>query len=109
MLDVFEVGEATEVSHDKWLVRGKAWQTIKVGDIVHCAVGRTYRLICNEDGIDSILVETDKPPVLQPFVVISISTYGREIEQIDRGITGDLIVKGEYGSLLQDTQLLVTL
>jgi hypothetical protein len=109
MQDVFEVVEVSQISADQWLVRGRAWQTIKVGDTVYSAVGRAYRTIIEKDAIYSVPIETEIAPTLYPFVVLTISTYGRQIEQLDSVLTGDIVVKGEHGISLQETKLLVTL
>lgn len=109
MQDVFEVVEVSQISADQWLVRGRAWQTIKVGDTVYSAVGRAYRTIIEKDAIYNVPIETDIAPTLYPFVVLTILTYGRQIEQLDSVLTGDIVVKGEHGISLQETKLLVTL
>ena len=71
------------------------------------AAGRTYRTIINKDAAYGVSVETDIPPTFYPFIVLTISTYGRQIEQLDSVLTGDIVVKGEHGISLQETKLLV--
>lgn len=109
MQDVFEVVEVSQISADQWLVRGTAWQTIKAGDTVYSAVGRAYHMIIEKDAAYGVPVETDIAPTLYPFVVLTISTYGRQVEQLDGVLTGDIVVKGKHGTSLQETKLLVTL
>ena len=107
MLDVFEVVDVSTLSNEQWLVRGRAWQTINIGDIVYSAVGRSYSVVREGDSVSIKVQEIDQPVNFYPFIVTAISTYGKEIEQIGGTLTGNLVVKGEQGSELKKTKLLV--
>ena len=82
-------------------------QFSKLGILHDSAVGRSYSVVRKEDHFESRLVETESPPTLHPSTVVAISTYKREIEQLDAWLTGDLILKGEHGKALTETKLLV--
>lgn len=109
MRDVFEVVDVSALPDSQWVVRGRAWQTITIGDVVYSAVGRSYSVVIERDSVYRTLHETAKPVMLYPFVVTAISTYGREIEDLEEGLTGNLTVRGEKGTELEKTKLLVKL
>lgn len=109
MEDVFDIDEASPLSDNQWQIKGKAWQTLQVGEIVYGAVGRTYEYIREPDKIYHILHEPEGGAKLYPFQIVAISTYGRGIDFLSRGLTGTLTLEGDNGETLLDTKYLVVL
>jgi hypothetical protein len=81
--EVFLIGIAKFVEQDTWLVRGVAYELIKVGDTVFVV----------------------SPPL--SFKVIAISTYRRNIDALYPMMTGDLTLYGEQGEALKDSKKLM--
>ena len=109
MQDVFEVGEVVPITTHRWLVRGQAWQTFRVGDQMYAAVGRSYKTVIENDRAEGFLVDPGVVSREQPFTVISVSIYRRDIDTLYRGLTGEIILEGEGGEILKENTLLVKL
>jgi hypothetical protein len=109
MQDVFEVVEVSYIVGNQWRVRGRAWQTIEVGETVFSAVGRVYKTSIENDKVQSTLFEPEGGPTLYPFKIVLISFYWREVDKLDRGHAGVIVLEGEHGETLLDTKLLVVL
>ncbi len=90
--DVFEVGEVRQIENDTWLVRGRVYEDLKVGDVVFADV----------PGLDGTAEAL-------PFRIIAISTYGFDVDMLYRVMTGDLILCGQHGNRLKEAPMLVQL
>lgn len=107
MFGVFEVVEVSPITEEQWRVRGRALRTITVGDTVFGARGKSYKIIHEQDSMSGVPLETEHSLELRPFVVIAVSTYGVEIDALDRGLTGDVVLQGREGEVLEETKLLI--
>lgn len=87
---VFEVVDVSLFRDDVWLVRGRAWEDVRLGDCL--AVGASEA----NDG-------TPRPS----FEIVGISTYGREIDELNRMMTGNLLLHGPAGDRLLGTEFLI--
>jgi len=87
---VFEVVEVRQLNSCKWLLRGRAYEDLKIGDDVLT------------EGFDAF--ETAAMPT---FKITAISTYGHEVDELPRMLTGDLTVEGDRGEYLERATMLV--
>jgi hypothetical protein len=46
---------------------------------------------------------------MQQFIIASISTYGKEVQELNRILTGDLILRRANGERLKEAGVLVKL
>ena len=106
MIDVFEIIVVSQISPTQWSVKGRAWQTITIGDTVYTAVGRYYTHLQEGDTVRSLPVDVAQPQ-RYPFVVKILSTYRREIDVLYAGLTGEIVLQGDHGEALKETKLLV--
>lgn len=109
MQDVLKVDEVSYINGNRWLVKGRAWEELHVGDTVYSAVGREYKTIIEKDRAYSILLESDEDLIPHAFTIVAISTYRRDVELLDKGLTGELMIEGAHGEDLEKTSLLVKL
>ena len=88
---VFEIVESGQSGERTWRLRGRAYNDIRIGD--------------------EVFVETARGDISQsqPYRVIAISTYGQEVEELSRMLTGDLIVQGDNCPLLRQGTMLVSI
>ncbi len=109
MLVVFQVAEASLISSNQWLVRGRVLQKIQVGDTVYSIRGKGIAVISESSSDDTYAVpsETEPPPELYPFVVVGARYAGRELDALYRMQAGGLVLQGEEGKVLEDTKLLI--
>ncbi len=82
MKEVFTVEGFLPVKENMWMVRGRAYQELKVGDTV--AVDNSNQ-----------------------FTITAISTYGKEVQELNRMLTGDLMLRGANGERLKGAGMLV--
>lgn len=92
--DVFLVGkvEAVAQTQSDWLVRGRAYEEIHVGDVVY---------------FDVATPKTDNGPI--SFAIVSIRTYGKDTPLLSGMWTGEIVLRGEYGNLIREHQKLFIL
>ncbi len=88
--DAFAVGEVKHIKDDTWLVRGRAYEDLKIGDVVFADVP-------GQDGSAEAF----------PFHIIAISTYGFDVDALYRVMTGDLTLRGQHGDRLKEAPMLV--
>ena len=86
---VFQIIEVQAVGGDAWQVSGRAWEDIHVGDYV---------------GIETL---EGHGPGESAFSVTGISTYGHQVEELNRMLTGTLILQGGEGATLRSGRMLV--
>jgi len=84
----FAVDEVIVLECSRWMLDGRAYEDIKVGDVVMAGIN------------DELLVENT-------YVVIAISTYRKNVPELSRGVTGSLTVIGEKDGLPQEVNALV--
>ncbi|MCC6975924.1 MAG: hypothetical protein IT322_18100 [Anaerolineae bacterium] len=78
----FLVVEVQPISTTEWLVRGRAYQDIHIGDVL-------------------FTVNTENTfEAEESFRVISIASYGYAIDTLYGMMTGDLTLRGEKGTML---------
>src|SRR5205085_616531 len=75
----FEVVRVTPVLPDIWLVEGRAYESIRIGDIVAAEVTIA-------PGIRELL----------QFQVINTTSYGALLAEMSEGLTGGLVLKGKH-------------
>jgi hypothetical protein len=107
MQDLLKVDEVVPITTRRWLVRGRAWQTLQVRDQIYVAVGRSYKSVTENNRAESILVDQGVISLDQPFTIVSISTYRHNVHTLDKGLTGEIVLEGEDGTVLKDNTLLV--
>lgn len=88
--DVFEVVDATPLQNGTWRVRGRAYEDISVGDCITPRVTQARGTI--------------EPVMLQ---ISAISSYGGQLDTLNRMMTGELIVRGPRGTNLAEARMLV--
>ena len=106
-MDIFEIEEAVQLTVNRWSVIGRAWETIEKGETVYAAPGRTYQIIVENNKAYSRYFEPEEGVSFFPFRITSILIFKREMSQLDRGVTGELLLEGEHGDTLKKTLLLV--
>ena len=107
--EVFEVDVVSPFDPNQWLVRGQARDVVKVGETVYCLRGRVYRTIITKEKAEGFLQNPGEVPRDAPFTVVAASTYGKPIDQLYRALTGDLVLEGANGAILQEGVFLVSL
>lgn len=90
MKDAFMIVEVSPTTANQWLVRGRAYDDVKVDETIFVVSSRI-------GNIDS----------LHPFKIVGCSTYGKTIDFLNAGLTGDLLLEGAHGEVLKDTGMLV--
>ncbi|MCZ6679728.1 MAG: hypothetical protein O7E52_21060 [Candidatus Poribacteria bacterium] len=91
--DVFAVEKVLPVHGDTWRVSGRTYEDLKVGDMV-------------------TVIDGSKGPVIKgssQFIITAISTYGKKVRELNRMLTGDLILRGANGERLKKAGTLVML
>jgi hypothetical protein len=111
MLVVFQVVEASPITLNQWLVRGRTLQKIQVGDTVYSIRGKGIAVISESSSDDTYAVpsRTEPLPELYPLVVVAARYAGKEFDALYRMQAGGLVLQGEEGKTLEDTKLLVQL
>ena len=79
------------------------------GGRLYAAPGRSYKTVIENKRAESILVDPGVVSLDQPFTVMSVSIYGRDIDELGKGYTGEIVLEGEDGDLLKENMLLVKL
>ena len=82
MKEVFTVEGFLPVKENTWRVRGRAYQDLKVGDTI--AIDKSNQ-----------------------FTITAISTYGKEVQELNRMLTGNLMLRGANGERLKGARMLV--
>jgi hypothetical protein len=98
---IFEIADVTPVLLDTWLIQGRAYEDIEVGDRVAADLG-IYREIRVGD---MIVVPSEKSPNDQEplfFDVIAATTYGELVPVLDKGHTGGLVVRGPHSAFRRE-------
>lgn len=92
--DIFLVGtvEAVAPTQSNWLVRGRAYEEIRVGDVVYFCVA---------------MPQADNRSI--GFNIVSIRTYGKDTPLLSGMWTGDIVLQGEYGNLIREREKLYML
>lgn len=54
-----------------------------------------------------VLHEPEEGPALYRFKIVAISLYRRELDQLHKGMAGEIVLEGKHGETLLDTKLLV--
>ena len=88
MFEAFIIVTIESFEDGKILVRGRACENIKLGDLLFAFTNKTDKNYCLE------------------FRVASIITYRREMEELYRMMTGDLILEGPYEENLKSVEML---
>jgi hypothetical protein len=83
----FLVEEANLIGDELWLVRGKAYETVRVGDV--------------------LVVPVDVRGTDIQFKVVSLSTHSRKVQTFSAMSTGDMILSGPNGDVLKETSWLL--
>ncbi|CAG0973842.1 hypothetical protein ARNL5_01910 [Anaerolineae bacterium] len=78
----FLVVEVQPITTTEWLVRGRAYQDIHIGDVLFT--------VNPENTLEAA----------ESFRVISITSYGYTIDTLYGMMTGDLTLHGEMGNIL---------
>jgi hypothetical protein len=81
--EIFGIIEQEKKSDDEWIVRGRVYTTIAVGQ-------KVYVYIENDNG---------KPDEF-PFKVLEIRFYDKSVTELTEGLTCELIVKGDNAHIL---------
>jgi hypothetical protein len=90
MQEVFLVVQVLDYGEDKWLIKGRAYAPIEIGDI-----------LCLET-----FNEESSTTTSWDFRVLSIFTYGEAVSVITTMVTGELLVEGKQESTLLSTKYL---
>lgn len=109
MREVFLVEAASPLADNQWLVRGRAWDTVGVGETVYCLRGRVYHTTIQNDQTESVLQTPGEVLLEYPFRVVAAFTYGKPIDQFFAMLTGDMVLEGTNGEILQKGVFLVNL
>ncbi len=75
-------------STDGWIAEGRAYNTIRLDDTLTAHRAKTA------------------PDMRPRLIVRAISTYGRGLPELDRGLTGTLLLQGSGGEVLEDDSYL---
>jgi len=90
MRAALKISRATALDAYTWLVEGRAYADLGVGGAVQ-ACGRSDVDVSGE-----------------AFRILTMSTYGRSVDRLDKMLTGYLTLRGNRGlSLTESTMLLV--
>jgi len=73
----------------EWRARGRAYETVHVGDVVY---------------FDEYMNEDDQGHL--SFEVSKIITYGEEVSELPGMMTGDLYLHGQRGDLIRERAML---
>jgi hypothetical protein len=84
----FLVEEVRLIGDELWLVRGRAYATVRVGDVL------------------SALPQLASEPARR-FKVESLSIYNKTVDALTPMLTGDLTLSGPNGDILKATSWLV--
>ncbi len=87
---VFAIDDVSRVENNFWRVDGRAYQDVRVGDIVKPYDDRMAR-------VQAALA----------YTITAISTYGKDAPELSRGLTGSLIIEGLHGDLLRTGSTLI--
>lgn len=89
MQQVFEVWHAQAIDEGKWLVHGRTYETISIGDIIYA----------HEEKTDSHV----------PLTISDILFFGRKLDlsETSSGDTPELIIEG-HGEVLNQVKFLYT-
>jgi hypothetical protein len=91
--EIFAIEDVLPVDTNAWRVKGRAYEDLKVGDVVTISEksqGRTIR-------------------ELTQYVVDAISTYGKSVDTLNQMLTGELLLRGTNGEKLKAERMLVAL
>ena len=88
-MPVFQIVEVEPVSGKVWRASGRAWEDVRVGDCLS---------IESAEGHD---------PGVSAFTVTAISTYGHEVEELNRMLTGTLLLQSDEDTALHAGRMLV--
>lgn len=88
--NMFHVVKVEAISNDKWLVSGRAWEDIHIGDllIIDC-------------------IEPEDKHTISQLKVTGISTYGCDVLELNRMLTGNITLQGIDGSHLKAECMLI--
>jgi hypothetical protein len=89
-IDTFLVVEVYPIKANTWLVRGRAYEDIQLGDVVFAK----QPMPASSEAVN-------------PFRVVAISSYGGELDVLGRMMTGDLTVRGDDGDQLKSSKMLL--
>jgi hypothetical protein len=92
MKNVFNIIDVMLNKEDIWLVKGRAYEDLRLHDTVFVEVSDPL------DAISNIR-----------FEVVGISLYGKEVSEINRMLTGELLLQGPQGEQLSKTNFLLKL
>ncbi len=108
MKEVFEVVTVSPVTEKQWRVRGRALESIGLGERIHGLLDRVYLSTIHTDFVERDIVRLGEVS-LESFLIVEISTYGKNIDRLYPVMTGDLLLEGEHGNILEKATYLVTL
>lgn len=77
-------------AENQWLVRGRAYNDVQINDMLY---------------LESVDAEIGQES--HAFKVERIVTYGTEVPELSRIMTGDLTLRGEHGDLIRENMILV--
>jgi hypothetical protein len=86
---LFEVAKVTQIKSDEWLVEGRAYKPLKIGDFVS--------IVWSPDRSDSQDLS---------YEIIAIYTYDRSVEELSQALTGGLVLRGPRGEALREASVL---
>jgi len=103
---------------DRLLVRGRAYENVRVGDKLFPDVPPQSKQASTSFLGFSTFEDSQKPrqaydyvpniPSPEPFTVVAISTYGKNVDELNRMMTGDLTLTGANGRNWEQVKSLYT-
>ena len=96
----FEIHRVVPLDIQQWRVSGRALELVEVGTIVYHLFDRTYELV-KEPNFEVKLVDPGEISLENSYTITAISSYGKAIDQLYSVMTGDIVVEGLSGELLQ--------
>lgn len=86
-----------------------ARKSLGVGETMYCVRGGAYRTTITKEKAEGFLQNPGEVLRDAPFTAVAASTYGQPINQLDKVYTGDLVLEGANGAILQEGVLLASL
>jgi hypothetical protein len=89
---IFEVATVDQIESDMllWRVQGRAYEDVRRGD-------RVYLDVMSPDEDASHLT----------FQISGCRSYGVDLPELSRGMTGEVVLKGPHGDLLHEDAVLL--
>jgi len=87
MKEAFLIVEARAISSSEWLVKGRAYEDVKVGDTL-------FILIHEVSNVEA-------------FKIVKLETYGGPVTVLNRMLTGEITLHGRNGETLLYSKILM--